>query len=159
MHSTIICLSTNPSTTFKDLNFEPLYEYARSVDSRIDYADTKDYYTGETILNNIKKCVPYLKVENGVVTHDEKLCEEFLDDVIAKTQEQIKRYLEQSNFEDKCFAIQDLIWTAKGYDNNILVALVDEEGDITDVMNLITFARLSCYNEHYFVVAGVDYHY
>ena len=71
MHSTIICLSTNPSTTFEDLNFENLYEYTRSVDSRVDYADTKDYYTGETILNNIKKCVPYLRVENGVVTHDE----------------------------------------------------------------------------------------
>ena len=159
MHSTIICLSTNPSTTVEDLDDETLYEYAKCVNSCVDYVDTNDYCTDETVLNNIKKCVPYLKVEKGVGTRDEKLCEEFLDDVVNKAQEQIKRYLEQSNFEDKCFAIQDLIWTAKGYDNNILVALVDEEGDITDVMNLITFASLSCYNDHYFVVAGVDYHY
>ena len=159
MHSTIICLSTNPSTTVEDLDDETLYEYAKCVNSCVDYVDTNDYYTGEAVLNSIKKCVPYLKVEQGVVTRDEKLCEEFLDDVIAKAQEQIKRYLEQSNFEDKCFSIQDLIWTAKGYDYNILVAMVDKENNITDVMNLITFASLSCYNEHYFVVAGVDYHY
>lgn len=159
MHSTIICLSTNPNTNVSDLDDETLYEYAKTVNSCVDYVDTNDYYTGEAVLNNIKKCVPFLKVEKGVVTRDDKLCEEFLDDVIATAQEQIKRYLEQSNFNDKCLAIQDLIWTAKGYNDDILIAVVDDDNDVTDVMNLITFARLSCYKDHYFVVAGVDYHY
>lgn len=159
MHSFIICLSTSPSTTVEDLDAGTLYEYAKIVNPWVDYVDTNVCFPGKTILNIIKKCVPFLKAEKGVVTRDKKLCEEFLDDVIAKAQEQIKRYLEKSNFEDKSLAIEDLIWTAKGYDNTILVAMVDKEGDITDVMDILTFARVTYYNDHYYVVAGVDYHY
>ena len=59
MHSIIICLSTNPSTTVEDLDDETLYEYAKSVNSCVDCVDTNDYHTGETVLNNIKKCVPF----------------------------------------------------------------------------------------------------
>ena len=159
MRSAIICLSTNPNTVVEDLDRETLYEYAKSVNSCVDYVDTDCYYIGAIVFNNIKRCVPFLKVGNRVVSRDEKLCEEFLDEVATKAQEQLKAYFEKSNFSDKCLAIHDLIWTAKGYDNDILVAMIDEKGDITDVMNLITFARSSCYNEHYFVIAGVEYHY